>query len=97
MNTYFEKVPRCEACSEEDAISFSSLSPNGGKMSDWKFCGACTSEAEHYFIPIDDFFRSPSTTVAWLAHMHQKTGMDWLSFQDMMTRFADATNSEGKL
>lgn len=93
MNTKFRATPQCEACGKEEATSFSCMSLTNDKMTDWRFCGACTSETEYYYIEIDKFFGSPSSTVDWLAHMHKKVGMDWQSFMDMMHRFRHATNS----
>ncbi len=96
MKTAFKKIPQCEICNAEEASSFSCMSANSGKMTDWKFCGACTSEKEVYYIPIDGFFASPRSTVDWLAHMHEKD-MDWKSYMDMMRRFREATDSYNAL
>ena len=73
------------------------MSQAGGRITDWKFCGLCTSNSEDYYILLEYFFDSPGSTVDWLAHMHEKTGMDWVGFMDMMHRFRNATGSFNKL
>jgi hypothetical protein len=97
MKQIFDKIPMCEVCGKERATSFSSISQDASRITDWKFCGKCTSNTEDYYILIEEFFDSPGSTVDWLAHMHEKTGMDWGSFMDMMHRFRGATGSFGKL
>ena len=94
----FKVKPICEACGEKEAESFSFLpfdsdSSNG----EWKFVCECTSESEHYYIPISNFFANPSATVDWMAHMNEKTWMDWSNFMNMMERFRKVTDSYGAL
>jgi hypothetical protein len=57
------------------------------------FCCECTSEKEVYYIEFHRFFASPAATVDWLAHMHEKSWMDWPDFMAMMHRFRAATAS----
>ena len=97
MTTEFDKTPECEVCQKEHATSFSSMNTEAGRITEWRFCGPCTSNYEDYYILIDDFFDSPASTVDWLAHMHEKEGMDWQSFMEMMHRFRRATRSFNKL
>lgn len=92
----FKKEPKCEKCCIEEATAFVCIdgkSPSG--IGSWKFCCKCTSDEESYYIPIDNFFSHPAVTVDWLAHMHEKTWMNWNDFMDMITRFRKATNSFG--
>ena len=96
MKTRFDKTPLCEVCGKEQAISFSSMEKKAGRITKWKFCGMCTSESERYYITFDRLFRSPGSTVDWLAHMHEKEGMDWQNFMEMMHRFRGATESFNK-
>lgn len=84
----FKKKPMCEVCRLEEATSFSYFK-NGG----WKFTGACTVDTERYYIELYRFFNSPSSTTDWLAHMDEKTWMDWKDFMSMMHRFRKATDS----
>lgn len=94
----FKKTPICEECGKGEAVSFSFVgeySPIG--KGHWKFCCECTESTESRFIQIDQFFSSPSATVDWMAHMHEKTWMDWNDFMNMMTRFREATGSNTSL
>lgn len=89
MKTKFKTNPICEDCGNEPASAFT----HAGRGSKWKFTGDCTSKHDAYYIEFDRFFKSPATTVDWLAHMGQKGWMDWKDFMAMMTRFRKATNS----
>ena len=84
--------PVCEICNAEPASCFTSFNDDGGKLSDWKFSGACDDSTENYIILIDDLFENPGSTVEELAELH-KRGNDWGSFMDMMVRFQTATKS----
>jgi transcription elongation factor Elf1 len=97
MKVKFDKTPKCEVCGKEKAISFSCMTKTASEITDWKFCGMCTAESEKYYIKIDNFFSSPGATVDWLAHMHEKNGMDWKNFMAMIIRFREATGSFFKL
>lgn len=91
----FPKTPICEVCQSKPAISFSLLetAPDPG----WKFTCLCTDDEESYYIKFDDFFSSPPSIVDWLAHMNEKTWMNWSDFMNMMDRFREATQSYGQL
>ena len=92
----FKKTPSCELCSAEEATAFSLIAISGQPMDgEWKFVGACSNENEEYYIEIERFFKNPPASVDWIAHMHEKSWMNWQSFMDMMTRFRAATNSFG--
>jgi hypothetical protein len=88
--------PFCEVCGDEPATSFSYVNitktgaPGKGR---WVFAGACTTESERYYMEFKRIFKSPASTVDWLAHMHEKNWMDWNDFMDMMDRFRAATES----
>ncbi len=97
MKTPFKKIPKCEVCENEEASSFSCMAvAKNGDLTEWKFCGECTSDKEAYYMEFDRFFDSPTSTVDWLAHVHEK-GVDWKNFMDMMHRFREATDSYGAL
>ena len=83
----FDATPICEECHDETATSFSHVH---GK---WMFTGQCTSGTEDYYIEFKRFFRSPASTIDWLAHMNEKNWMDWTDFMNMMDRFRSATKS----
>jgi len=87
MKPKFRKAPLCELCQDGEAYSFSYVN---GK---WVFACACSSETEQYYIQFDRFFKSPGTTVDWMAHMREKVWFDPNDFFDMMDRFRAATNS----
>lgn len=94
----FVHDPACEACNNEAATAFALIENDSGEPQ-WKFCGACTadSDREQYYMQFEGFFRSPSATVDWFAHMHEKGSMNWDDFMDMMKRFRTATHSYGSL
>ena len=87
----FNVTPMCEICGNEVAISLACFDG----FSNWKFCGACSSDQEFYSIPLADFFDRPASVLDWLAHMGKKQGMDWDSFGKMMLRLREATGSKG--
>jgi hypothetical protein len=94
----FKKIPLCELCHKEPAISFSYIDPAaGGAPSGWLFTCNCANDAESYYIKVADLFASPAATVDWLAHMQEKTWMNWPNFMTMMDRFREATDSYGAL
>ena len=82
----FSKVPTCEVCQEKPAVSFSFFFRdfNQGENGTWKFCCDCTSQTEDYYIVFDDFFPGEAL---WLAHLEEKTWMDWDDWHAMMGRF----------
>lgn len=94
----FKKKPICEECGKEEAVSFSFIEEDSATgEGQWKFCCECTSGQEAYYIQFDRFFSKPSAQVDWMAHMNEKTWMDWKNFMDMMKRLRDATDSYGSL
>jgi hypothetical protein len=50
-----------------------------------------------YHFEIKDFFKSPASTIDWLAHLNEKAWFDANDFCDMMHRFREATDSYGAL
>jgi hypothetical protein len=90
----FKKTPICEICGNKPATSFSHFRPGNIKgVSGWLFTCICTDETEDYYIKLADFFSSPPATVDWLAHVNEKTWVDWSDFMAMMDRFREATDS----
>jgi hypothetical protein len=90
----FNQKPICEVCRKKEATSFSFLTESSDfSKGDWKFVCDCTAADESYDISINRFFANAPSTVDWLAHMHEKTWMDWSNFMEMMCRFRKATNS----
>ena len=93
----FKTKPICELCGKNEATSFSFfVDDSKSYSSNWKFVCECTADNERYAILIQRFFSNPSSTVDWMAHMHEKDWMDWNNFMDMMTRFRAATDSYGQ-
>lgn len=94
----FKKKPICELCSQNEATSFSFIATSSDpSIGDWKFVCECTSDEEDYYIPIKSFFSKPPAAVDWMAHMHEKSWMNWSNFMEMMHRFRKATDSYGAL
>lgn len=90
----FQKTPLCEVCHQQPVISFSYFEAGNSKgVLGWFFTCICTDEAEHYYIKLDKFFSCPGATVDWLAHMNEKTWMDWSNFMSMIERFREATDA----
>lgn len=85
--TPLQTQPLCEVCGEHQATAFSHFLNQEQDLHGWKFCCACTSGRENYYIEFDRFFASPFETMDWLAHMHKKTWMDWNDFMDMAQRY----------
>jgi hypothetical protein len=94
MPSAFPKPPICEICRKDPAISFSHFPPGSkGNAQGWLFTCMCTADTEDYYIKFDSIFSSPASTVDWLAHMHEKSWMNWPNFMDMVDRFREATQS----
>ena len=91
MEIKFKQAPICEQCGKNPAISFCYL----GKSEGWKFCCICTDNNNKYWIDFNRFFKSPASVIDWLAHMNEKTWMDWSDFMNMIDRFRAATDSYG--
>jgi hypothetical protein len=94
----FKQAPACEICIRQTALSFSffepcSEVPDGG----WRFACMCTAEIETAYVPLSDFFKTPSATVDWLAHLGEKTWFDADDWFAMMRRFREATDSFNRL
>ncbi|MEY6434247.1 hypothetical protein ABC977_17790 [Thioalkalicoccus limnaeus] len=94
----FKKKPICEVCGNNEATAFSFIVRDSDSFEgDWKFVCECTAEKEDYYILIQSFFSRPPAAVDWLAHMHEKSWMDWKNFMEMIYRFRSATDSFGAL
>ena len=64
----------------------------------WKFVAVDAPEyAGDYHFEIAEFFKSPTSTVDWLAHLHEKDWFDANDFCAMLHRFRKATGSYGIL
>lgn len=99
----FDKKPMCEICGNKKATHFTLERPD--TCSDaiikaegrWRF--VCQHEEDYNEfanISIESFFKSPSATVDWMAHTHEKDWMNWDNFMDMIHRFRKSTGSFGK-
>jgi len=94
----FKTKPVCEEYNKSEATSFSLISAGSDSSKDnWKFVCEYTAENEGYYIIIDDFFANPPEAVDWMAHMQEKSWMDWNNFMEMMSRFRNATDCLGSL
>jgi hypothetical protein len=63
----------------------------------WMFLATSAPEfASDYSVEIDRFFDSPSSTVDWLAHLHEKAWFQADDFFDMLDRFRTSTDSFGQ-
>lgn len=94
----FKRKPICEECGQNEAtfLSFFSFPFDADPSKDvWKFVCECTTKRKIYSIPIENFFANPPATVDWMAHMNEKTWMNWNDFMNMMERFREATESFG--
>jgi len=89
----FIRTPLCEECESKTATLFCSFEDDRGKFLWYFSCDDCERPNEIYEIEISHFFKSPSATVDWLSHLHEKTWMNWSDFMEMMYRFRAATNS----
>lgn len=96
----FDQKPMCEICGKQEATHF--ILETHDNTDDavikargvWRF--VCQDEEDYNefaHIPIDRFFQSPSATVDWMAHSHEKAWMNWDNFMDMIQRFRKATGS----
>jgi hypothetical protein len=89
----FKKVPVCEECGREPAVSFSFFRDADEEMGHWRFVGYCTNDLEIYWLWIGEFFMSPAETVDAIAHLSQKTWAQHADFARMIIRFRKATDS----
>jgi hypothetical protein len=73
--------------------------PDREPVGNWVFVSLDAPEnvGSDYTFEIDDFFKSPSSTVDWLAHLHEKAWFDANDFCAMLSRFREATGSYGCL
>jgi len=83
-------IPLCEECGASPSSSFSHFVDPATNTGSWKFCCGCTSGKEDYYIEFSRFFGSQSETMNWLAHMDEKTWMDWHNFMQMVQRYRAA-------
>ncbi len=76
---------RCDICEKGlDLLSgwFSCPEPNTGE---WQFvCVDCPGEA--YDFAVERFFRTPASTVDWMAHLHEKQWFRPRKFFDFIDR-----------
>jgi hypothetical protein len=95
MNSRFPMAPLCELCQKNEASAFVHFEDQQHKG--WKFCCECAGDIGDYEILFERFFSSPASTVDWMAHMHEKTWMDWADFMGMIDRLRDASKSYGQV
>lgn len=92
--TTFKQEPACEICKAKTANSFVVIGDKDDSTTwQWQFSCGCVPDNEIYRVEHSRIFASPAGTVDWLAHLHEKTWMNWKDFMDMMTRFRHATSS----
>lgn len=91
------KRPMCEVCGKKPATAFVLLSSTvPGKREDvWKYACDCTSKTEAYYVEIEHAFRSPEEVVDTLAHLHEKSWMDWNDFANAVTRYRNKQRGFG--
>lgn len=88
----FKKTPMCELLHDKPAEFFTC---QDGK---WLFVSLEAPEKlSDYHFEICEFFRSPASTVDWLAHRHEKPWFDPMDFLDMIDRFREAADCYGSL
>jgi hypothetical protein len=88
MRIRFKQQPRCELEPDKVARHFTY------RRGQWLFVSTeAPEDVNEYHLEIERFFRSPSSTVDWLAHLSQKHWFDPNDFLAMMHRFREATNS----
>jgi hypothetical protein len=88
----FNKTPRCELLPAKPAQYFTC---QDGK---WLFVSLEAPEKlTDYHFEIADFFKSPASTIDWLAHLSEKEWFDPHDFLAMIHRFRKATDSYGGL
>jgi hypothetical protein len=86
----FKRQPECELIPGAPAEHFSH------HREKWLFVSTASPEdLDDYHFPIRDFFRSPSSTTDWLAHLSEKGWFDSQDFFEMLHRFRKATDSFG--
>jgi hypothetical protein len=92
MKIRFKQQPRCELEPDKVARHFTCRSGR------WVFVSTeAPEDANEYHLKIEHFFRSPSNTVDWLAHLSEKGWFNPDDFLAMMHRFREATHSYGVL
>jgi hypothetical protein len=75
-------------------MAVSELPDDPDPVGNWVFVSADVPEhLTDYTFEIADFFKSPSSTVDWLAHLHEKAWFDANDFCAMLARFREATGS----
>jgi hypothetical protein len=88
----FKKAPMCELLHDQEAEFFTC---QDGK---WIFVSLEAPEKiSDYHFEIEQFLKSPSATIDWLAHLSEKPWFDANDFMEMVHRFREATDSYGAL
>lgn len=88
----FKQTPMCELLHDKPAEFFTC---QDGK---WLFvCLEAPEKFSDYHFEISEFFRSPTATVDWLAHLHEKAWFDPKDFLEMIHRFRHAADCYGGL
>ena len=88
----FTKIPSCEILPDQPAEHFTF------RRGHWLFVSTKAPEDfNEYHFKIRDFFKSPSATVDWIAHLSEKSWFDPADFCAMIHRFRIATDSFGAL
>jgi hypothetical protein len=78
----WKKTPRCELLGRKKATHFLCRGDKSNGATDCKWLFVSTEAPElfnDYHFEIDDFLRSPQSTIDWLAHLYEK---DWFNPQD---------------
>jgi hypothetical protein len=87
LKTKFKKTPMCELLRDRPAQFFTYQDAK------WLFVSLEAPEKfNDYHFEIDDFFRSPASTVDWLAHLGEKGWFDARDFFNMIHRFREAAD-----
>ena len=88
----FKQIPMCEILHDIPARHFTCRDEK------WLFVSTEAPEkGDEYHFPIADFFKSPSATVDWIAHLSEKHWFNPEDFCTMMHRFRKETDSFGGL
>jgi hypothetical protein len=88
----FRKTPMCEILHNKPAAHFTC------RREKWLFVSSeAPEDFNEYHFEIADFFKSPASTIDWLAHLHEKSWFDPSDFCQMIHRFREATISFGAL
>jgi hypothetical protein len=74
--------PICEVCGLHEATSISYFRRHAFcKIQGWKLACGCASDIYHYYIYLDDFFKSEESKRNWIEHLSEKL---WVNLADFM-------------